>query len=179
MPGFAEKISQHFGEMNEAKVFGLEVWMREITDNKVFWTFSIRNKGRKEIQELKLHIPFRGYYRTDLSPEAFRFAMEIPLGNLRSGVSKIIHAWTNDFVVSDEEQSLRVTYTDDVVYVQVARQVHGKLGRLAEILQEDNCWWLKWLIFTSTFAALLLAVEIAKNVRIEVQQPTTMPAKSP
>jgi hypothetical protein len=174
MPGLDEKIVQITGEGSREGIrTNIERLLRQVYRNSDFWEFAITNQGRKEIRDLNLHLPFDGYYKTDLSPEALPFKRTILLGSLRSGDSTRVDVWaTKEFAFSND-RDFRVTHADDVIRVQLGRTVYGRLGRVAEMLQEDDGWWSRWILFMGVLFVLLVAVEIHNHVSIQYQRPTT------
>lgn len=98
---------------------------------KNIWKFEIKNRGRKPIEDLKLELPFDGYYRITKQNEPTlngSFSKQILLDNLQPSYVITMLVWAPESYTSipeyDEEKT-RLTHKYGWTKISYSREVRG------------------------------------------------------
>jgi len=127
--------------------------INKLDNFKAYFQFSIENTGSREVTELKLELPFNGYYsllRKGEKPKSLLFVNNIEIGSLRPANSVTVVVWTNQIFFTSDVKKARVTYPNGVVDVEYPEKVTGFLAWLG-----SNSVGL-----TAAFSALLFMVTL-------------------
>lgn len=101
---------------------------------KSTWTFEIKNRGKKPIEELKLELPFDGYYKIIRQNQPVingLFTKQIILNDLQPSYEIKVTVWPID-VLSDmpeyQEEKTRVTHKYGWTNITYPKEVRGILA---------------------------------------------------
>ncbi|RII25101.1 MAG: hypothetical protein CXR30_19360 [Geobacter sp.] len=135
----------------------LKTISHELNNINTRWIYTIQNIGKKEIQDMKLEVPFDGYYfvaRSDGSLPLYSFNKIISLGPLRPSNKITLTMWSN-YSPSWYEDNLQITHPAGVFKVTSSKNVTGILAWLAD----DNHFMLTILVCVLfTFSVFIIGV---------------------
>ncbi len=135
--------------------------IRDINSCSSFWEFTVDNKGNREVTDLKLELPFDGYYRIDrsgVSPQASKFTKNIPCGSLRPANTIKIVVWAKYPNLLIDAERTRLTYPNGIAEISYPTKVTGVLA------------WLyrnTYILFVMVFGGGLMAAQIVLQKYIE------------
>jgi len=98
------------------------------------WSFKLRNEGKKEIKDLRLELPFDGFYNLKGSgegPISSKFSKNIKVGDLRPSNEYYVTVWSEQTSESFYENDTRVTYENGIITIRYPAKVTGLLAWFA------------------------------------------------
>lgn len=112
------------------------------------YIFTLRNKGNKEVSNVKLIFPGSGIYevlRKDPIGKTENFSNEIPVGNISPTDEFVVLVWTDNESVRDARARMRFVHPEGVVPVKFASD-------------SPQVEWANWLNIPSFIAILILLI---------------------
>jgi hypothetical protein len=103
----------------------------ELRGIRSIWTFSVSNKGAKEVTDLRLELPFDGYYalsRLGEEPRFSNFTRVIPIGSIRPSNDISVLVWST-YEPSPTVQGLsKINHPNGVVDIEYPTRVSGLIS---------------------------------------------------
>lgn len=118
--------------------------------------YNIKNIGSKEVHDLFLEIPSKGYCLTskqNSKQELSWFENRIEIGSIRPSYEVKIFVWSSSFYFNQDET--RLTHPDGVVNIDYARQVGGILAFI-----DKNHLLDPWFLFSMFMVVGILSIGI-------------------
>jgi hypothetical protein len=103
----------------------------ELQGIRFLWTFSVGNRGSKEVTDLRLELPFEGYYtlyRLGEKPFFSGFKRVITIGSIRPSNNISVLVWSTDDPSTTLQDSSRITHPNGVVNIRYPVRVSGAIG---------------------------------------------------
>lgn len=96
------------------------------------WWFTIANRGKKEIADLNLELPFDGSYKIERAGELTSFAdfrNNIKISSLRPSNEVVITVWTTQGTFFNSERTkTRITHPDGVIAIDYPEKTRGVIA---------------------------------------------------
>lgn len=100
------------------------------------WHYTIKNTGKKEVVDMKMELPYKGYYYIEKTEGAYKlsyFNKVVSLGSLRPLNEIAVNMWTSDdYSYGSSTQDIRITHPSGVFKVSYSKCVTGFIAWLDE-----------------------------------------------
>jgi hypothetical protein len=129
------------------------------------WWITVRNTGRKEVQDLSIELPFDGLYQVEkmgATSVVTNFQRIVDVGSLRSANEVTVIVWAgpaffprSTWCARDVYGQTRVTHPDGVVRIQYTETVSG-----------FQAWWSRygiWMVLGVTGTAGLILLSVPRS----------------
>ncbi|MBC7785585.1 MAG: hypothetical protein H7144_17270 [Burkholderiales bacterium] len=126
------------------------------------WYFEIENRGRAELRDLVLEMPFEGYYQIGEEGDVRGlFKKRIELGQMRSLQRMEVFVWIPAYWDKDTD-SMHVSHPGGTFPIRFAHDVYGTSGNLISEFYQKGMG--KYLLLTICFSLISLVVSLGLSL---------------